>query len=391
MTIKSMSMFLTVLIALGTLGQVSSDLYLPSLPYLIDGLETTNSLGQLSVALYMGGYMLAQLIYGPISDGYGRRYPLLVGIIIYIVATFICASATDIYVFIAGRLFQGLGAAAPVTLSRSMLRDVFSSDVLARYMSFMSAFAVSIMASAPLIGGYFQDLFGWRFGFEVLLCYGVAVLLGIWFFIPETNEHKHPDNVLPNVLFKNIKSLCTSNVFMGGALIAGFSYSGFLAWLTAGPLIIQDALGYSPIAFGWMAFGVAISFVFTAYINAKLVGKYSIDQLILVGLCLMLGASVAMMLVYFLGYINIYAIVVPMAVYSMSTAFTFVNCFARAFEPFPKIAGIATAGYSFIQIGGGFLSSSIISCLDDIDQLPLASWLIFASILCLVFKRLFLK
>lgn len=390
MIIKRFKLFFIVLIALATLGQVSADLYLPSLPHLIHDLSTNSAFGQLSVALYMAGYMVAQLIYGPLSDGVGRRYPLLVGMIIFITATVACATASNIYIFILARLLQGLGSGAAVTLSRCILRDVFSREQLAKYMSFMAIFVVGIMASAPLLGGYLQHYFGWRFSFYLLLVYGVAMFILIFCFIAETNAHKNTDNLYQAILLSNLKRLLTNKVFMSGAIIAAFSYSGFLAWLTAGPFIIQDSLGYSPIIFGWMAFVVSISYCFTSYVNGKIVGRYALNALIQLGLLGMFLSALAMLLLQLFGFFNIYVIVIPMSCFAMSTAFTFVNCFARAFEPFAEIAGIATAVYSFIQISGGFLSSSFMAYLHDATQLPLALWLLGGSLLCLTIQRILL-
>lgn len=390
MMVKNFKLFFSIIIGLGILGQISSDLYLPSLPFLIKAFDTTNSLGQLSIALYMGGFTGAQLIYGPLSDGVGRRYPLLVGLLLYVIATMGCATATTIDGFLIARLVQGLGAGAAVTLSRAILRDVLSREQLARYLSFASIIAVALMASAPMIGGYFEYYFGWRFSFYFLLCYGIMMLLCAYFLMEESNSYKHLHHLKIFVLGGNVKTLLTHKPFLAAALIASFAYSGMLAWLTAGPIIIQKVLHYTPTAFGWMAFGVAVVYCGASYINSRLVRQYSFDVLIEWGIRLMLLSAVLMLIFYGLGFMNVYVIVFPMVIFSISNAFVWVNCFTHAFEPFAEIAGIATSVYSFLQIGGGFLSSTVMSYSHDVDQLPLACWLLLSGVLCLWIKRAWL-
>lgn len=385
---KHFKLFFALLIALGTMGQIASDLYLPSLPHLISDFNTSNSLGQISVALYMAGFTSAQLIYGLLSDGVGRRKSLLAGLLIFITGSLFCSLATSIYVFIFSRLLQGLGSGAAVVLSRAILRDVFSHGQLAKFMSLLSIGAVSMMASAPMFGGYLQYFFGWQMSFYLLLVYGVVALACAIVLVPETNEHMDPSNLHASVIVSNLKQLFRSRVFVGGALISSLSYSGFLAWLTAGPIIIQTTLGFSSIVFGWLAFAVAASYCVTAYINSRIVSQYQFVTLIRFGLHIMFAASLLMFILYYCGLINVYVIVIPMVFFSMSTAFTFVNCFAQAFEPFPKIAGIATAVYSFIQMGGGFISSSAMAYFHEVNQLPLASWLITISVACIFIRRM---
>ena len=168
-----------VIILAACLTQFAADIYAPSLPAIATNLNTSLDLTQWSMAIYMWGVALTLLIYGPLSDGVGRKGPIVVGLSIMIIGSIICMLAPNIEFLIIGRFIQGCGAGACAGLWRSVFRDVFTGEQLAKYGSYFTIFVMFIVPAAPALGGYLQQLFGWRASFVFMSFYAVFALLSI--------------------------------------------------------------------------------------------------------------------------------------------------------------------------------------------------------------------
>ncbi len=385
---KVLSPFFITLVLFAALGQIGSDLYLPSLPSIASTFHASISLTQLSVALYMLGFSFSQLIYGPLSDATGRLKPLYVGLSIFLVGSLVCLFATSIHLLILGRFLQGLGVGAGITLSLSILRDVFDGPNLAKYTSYLTMINIVLMASAPLLGGYLEYYFGWRANFVFLLAYVIIVMVCISIFIAETNEFKSKEHLRPSVIKNNLLLILRSNEFWGYGGCIFFAYAGILAWLTLGPILLQETIGLTPVQFGWIAFIVSISFIIGALINAKLVCQYGIKKMVFIGLYFWLLSAILLTLFSIIQLLNIYVIVIPVIFFIIGVGFVMPSSFAGGIIPFRKIAGIAGALLGFTQIIGGFASSSIISFMPDDNLWPLTMVLLVSSIVGLaIFKQ----
>ena len=165
---KSIKIIFWLSVLFGSAGFICTDLYLPSLPSIAHHFHTTISLTQLSVAIFALGYGIARLFYGLISDAVGRKKPLIFGLFICLAGCLICLFAQNIYILLAGRLIQGFGGGGSNILARIILRDRLEGSKLAKYNSYYSMACVSLMASAPLLGGYLQHYFDWQANFIFL-------------------------------------------------------------------------------------------------------------------------------------------------------------------------------------------------------------------------------
>jgi len=377
-----------VILLLASLGQVSADLYLPSIPAIKEYFDTSFKLTQLTISVYMFGFSLSQLVYGPLSDGLGRRYPLLVGLSICIAGGFLCLFSSSIYWLILGRFLQGLGAGSGMALCRSIMRDLFSGEKLAKFGSYLSIGNIFLMASAPLVGGYLQEHSNWRVSFMTLLGYAIVTFIVVMFLLPETNKHRSLVYIRVVRLIKTFKSLVTCRAFVGYSACIFIAYGGVLAWVTSGPVILQYKLGFSPVQFGWIAVSVGALYAIGGVANAFLVGTFGIVAMVRTGLMIMLIAGLLMFSLVFEGIINSAAILLPIMVFILGTSFIFPNAFAGALTPFPKIAGFAGAIFGFMQIMGGALSSLTLSYLPKDNQMPLSVVFIALALLGLLFTRL---
>src|SRR3989338_6223909 len=168
---KSNALLFFVIVLAVCLTQLASDIYAPSLPGIASYFHTNVDLAQWSMAIYMLGVALSQLVYGPLSEGVGRKKPLLTGLIIMIVGTLICLFSPSIKVLILGRLIQGCGAGACAALWRSIFRDLFTGEELSKYGSYLVVFIMFIIPAAPLLGGYLEEFYSWRACFAFMTLY----------------------------------------------------------------------------------------------------------------------------------------------------------------------------------------------------------------------------
>ncbi len=386
---NNLTIILTVILLVSSLGQVMSDLYLPSLPAIARDLKVDTHYIQLTVALYMLGFCVSQLIYGPLSDAIGRRKPLLFGMALCVLASVLCTFSINIYMLYLGRLLQGLGIGAGTALARALLRDLFEHETLAKYNSYLAMSTVIILTIAPILGGYIEYYAGWRFNFSFLSLYGMLVLYLFYFNIRETNQYLHPENFTLPVIARNVKTLLTSTTFLRFAFCPLLTYGGILAWLTAAPIVLQERVGLNPVEFGWLYVVSGLGFASGGFINANFVEKFGINKMMCLGFLLQLGAGLFMLGFYLLGYINTVVIILPIMVYMMGSSLVFPNSSAGAFGPFAKIAGSAGAVFGFMQVLGGVVSSSVISMMHDDNQLPMAmAFIVSASMAAVIFLLL---
>ncbi|MBB72546.1 MAG: Bcr/CflA family drug resistance efflux transporter [Legionellales bacterium] len=376
-------LFLTILM-LSSFGQVSSDLYLPSLPAIAEGLHVEINAAQFSITIYMLGFGVSQLFYGPLSDGLGRRIPLLIGLALSVVGSIMCMLAPNIEILIAGRLIQGLGTGAGAALARPMVVDLFSGKELARYASYFAVVGTTLLAFAPTIGGYLQHFIGWRACFAFLLIYGSYLLYRVIFKVPETNEHRHPDNLQTKTIAQNFWILLKSPVFMRHSICSCVAYGALLSWLTSGPVVLQEVVGLTPVQFGWLTVVTGIAFMSGALLNSRIVDRIGIQPMLQIGLFLMLLAGLLMLGLFLAGFINAYVIVGPVVVMFLGASMVFPNTFAGGFPAFAHIAGITGALFGAMRMLGGALASGLIASVQETNQLPLAIAIIICTSLAWV-------
>lgn len=380
---KNIVLFFIFLFLLSCLGQTASDVYLPALPVIRHAFQTTTQTMQFSLALYMFGFSISQLIYGPLSDSVGRKKPLIIGVIICILGSLLCRFSHNIDVFILGRFLQGAGAGAGAALFLSILRDVYKGNLLAKISSFLGITRVILLASSPLIGSYLLDLFGWRSCFTFLLIYASICLLGTLFIFRETNHFSHLNKTEIRAMAKNVWAVLTHNTFMSYAFCVMFAFGGILAWLTTLPFLLQDIIGLTPIQFGWISALAGLFFIVGGFINAMIVERFGLQKMLFTGLLIMLIGSIVMLGFGLHGTLNTFVVMVPVVIYIVGSSMVFSNAYAGAMHPFTLTAGTAGAVFGFLQILGGAVSSFLMSLMHEYNQIPLAFVLLLSSMLAL--------
>ncbi|MDF3033637.1 MAG: multidrug resistance transporter, Bcr family [Alphaproteobacteria bacterium] len=377
-----------VVVLVGFFAGIASDIYIPSVPAISDDLKTSIDKVQGTLSIFMFGLSISQLVYGPISEGIGRRYPLIIGLLIMAIGSFVCFYASSIETLLLGRFIQGLGVGAGASLWRSIFRDSFEGPQLAKYGGYLSVLVAFIVPAAPVLGGYLQIYFGWRANFLFLIFYALATVLIILVLFKETSVHHHKERLSRKFFMYALGQILSSRVFMGYTICTFISYGAFFAWLTASPVLLIKLAGISPVEFGCVTFlGGGGAMLLSGFINGKMVVKFGIHFMLRMGWALMFMAGSLMMALKFIYGMNTAIIVAPMVLFYFGSTFIWPSIFAGAFAPFGKIAGYAGSLYSFMQLGGGAAISALVSCLPNADQVPIASIFMICSLLSwLVFE-----
>lgn len=365
---------------LGCLNQIASDISAPALTIIATGLNTSINNVQWSMAIYMLGVAISLLFYGPLSEAYGRKKPLLFGITLMMCGSLISSFAPTISILIIGRFIQGLGGGASAGMWRSIFRDVFSGEVMAKYASYMVIWVTFVIPAAPTLGAYLMHLFSWRAIFAFLFIYAGVIIFTILFYYEETNVHYNRKNLQFFYIKQSYKTLLTHREFLGITLAVFMTYGAFFSWFAVSPVLLIKALHMSPLTYGWLNFfGGGATFALGGYLSGKYVTRFGVPAMMRCGYTIMTTAGALMMLGYVVLGLTKLAVIIPGLLFYFGTVFIWPNAFAAALAPFGKSAGYAGSVYSFMQICGGAAIGALVAHLPDHNQLILGSLLFIAA------------
>ena len=382
---RNLTLRLFILLAMVPLTGATIDIYVPSLPAITAHFGVPAQLVQWTIPSYLIGYSLAQLFCGALSDAWGRRALLIIGIVLYTGASFLAASASSIGMLILMRFVQGLGVAAPGVLARAIASDSFDSERLPHITNYITlAWALGPIV-APLIGGYLQHVFGWKAIFYFLTAYGCIVLLLIYVLLPETNSYRH--QLRPDTLLDQYKPILASPVFLGCALVLALIYGQLVLFNVVGPFLIQTVLGESPIVFGRVALSLGIAWFLGSLANRILTETFPHFPLMEIATVVAFVGSTIMAWLAFESPLSLSNLVIPTAVVFMSGSITFTRCFGLSVRFFPKQAGTASALVGTLFIAGSALAGFGASFLEARTAIPLALSFVALTALTAIVQR----
>lgn len=369
----SLLKFVSLILFMGVTGIFVSDMYVPALPAMTHDLQTNSTLMQLSISLYVLTLALSQVIYGPLSDRFGRRVVIISGLLISLIGTTVCMFSDSVTSLLIGRFIQGLGIGAPLCTSRALSRDVFDGDQMAKFGSYFSlAFALA-PAFAPILGGYFFHWFGWRSIFAFILVYSVTICFLVWRFLPETRRIENKIAISAKSILKNYYYLLSHRNFIAYSVATSVAMSCIIVYYTMSPFLMQNVLHLSPVSYAWLSVYITIALLVGRILNLILFNFFDVKKLVFIGSVGMLLSSLLMLLLGKMGYLNVAVIIIPMMINILSSGMIFSNAMAGALKPFSHMAGSAGALYGSIQIFGSFIASAIAATLHENNQIPMAS------------------
>ena len=357
--------------AVMAIGPLSIDMYLPSLPALQAHFGVDTAATQFTLSMYFVGLAIGQLIYGPVSDRFGRKMPLLFGLALYSLVSLGCAYAPNMDSLIMLRFLQALGGCAGMVITRAMVRDLFPPQEMARILSTLVLIMGVAPILAPLVGGQIFLLFGWQAIFLVMTAFSVLCFAGIY-SLPETSRNRGESLRLGNVLSGYLR-LLRHRRFMGYALAGGVAQGGMFAYISASSFVLINVYGVSPAHFGWLFGSNALGLITAAQVNSFVLKRYRSEHVLRSALMANACFGVLLLINASTGFGGLLGIMIPLFCGMSSLGFSFPNSTAGAMAPFGDRAGMAAALLGTLQFGIAAISGSVVGHLFNGTALPMAA------------------
>jgi DHA1 family bicyclomycin/chloramphenicol resistance-like MFS transporter len=361
-----------ILAALAMIGPFTIDTYLPSFPFIGADLQATPAQMQQTLSLYLFTLAFMTLFHGTLSDSFGRRPVILVSLALYVLTSVGCALATSLPQLLFWRAVQGLAAGAGIIVGRAIIRDTFSGHEAQRLMSLVTMIFGVAPAIAPVIGGWLQDLFGWRTIFWFLAAYGVVLFFAAVRRLPETHlpAARQPFEVRP--LLRNYLRLGSDPKLVLLCLAIAFNFSGFFLYVVSAPAVIYDLLRMTEKDFAWLFVPGISGVMFGAFLSGRLAERLSPQRTVLVGYLVMVCAAV-----FNIGYSTFFPpalpwTVLPVMIYTVGMALVMPSVSLIALDLFPKLRGMTSSLQGFAHSLFSGLTAGLVSPLLSHSALTLA-------------------
>ncbi len=349
---------LAVLGALSAFGPLAMDMYLPATPTIAASLHAGQSLVQLTLSGCLAGLAIGQLVAGPLSDGAGRRRPLLAGLVAFVALSAACALAPDIGWLIVFRFLQGMAGAAGVVLSLAMVRDMYAGTELARVLGSLTLVFGLAPVLAPVIGGQVLRFTSWRGVFGVLAAIGVVLLITSW-FLPETLPPGRRTPARFRQLAGDSRALIRNRDYAGNAMAVTLGTAALITYISALPFIIEDAYRKSPQVFSLFFMVNAIGLASMAQLGSRLVRRLPVGRVVRASLLAMAAGALAFLAVALTGQPPLAALLVPLFVFVASFGMMRPNGTALALAGQGSIAGTASAWLGALPFALGAVFSPL--------------------------------
>lgn len=378
---------LTFMVAL---NQMSMGLYLPSMPTMAEALATTVGQVQLTLTMFVAGFAVSQLVWGPVTDRFGRRPTLLVGLVVFTVAGAACAMAETVEQLIVFRFFQAIGACAGQVVARSIVRDTTEGAESAKVMSYI-ALAMSLSpAVTPSIGGQLHALFGWRSNFGLLAVVGLVLAAIAVARLPETTRGKVPDALQLVPMLRNYGRLLRDRSYLGYILTIGGMFGCLMAYQTGSPFVLMTELGWSPQAYGLLILFNVFGFLTGSLVAARLAPRLGIRRMVRISAVVVLASGLLLLAFPLAGHVSTAAVIAPMMLFLFGMGIGIPSAMAGSLQGFPYIAGSASALMGFSQMGTAVLASLAVSRIDGDHTLVMAAVFAACGLLCFLAQALVL-
>jgi DHA1 family bicyclomycin/chloramphenicol resistance-like MFS transporter len=375
---------------LAGLGPLSLSLFTPAMPEIVHAFATTEDAVKMTLGLYFAGFAVAQLICGPLSDGYGRKPVTLAFLTIYLVGSLGALLAPTIEILILSRLLQGAGAAVGLAVSRAIVRDLFAHEQSARILNLITLILALAPAIAPTIGGLVMEIAGWHAIFLIMVAIGVAAWLAISLLLVETVD-RNPSRAKPMAVLRTYRKLLGDGYFLASSLVIAGTLGAYYTQATLLPFILMERIGLTPAQFGLAMLLQSASFISGSLIMRHLIPRYGAHRLVPVGLLFSTLGAAALALLLSLYEPNFVIVMAPMAAFVFGNAFVMPAMSVATVAAHPENAGAAASLSGFLQMGAGLVGTLLSGLLGDaVDGLSvvvpimglgaLIAWLVWRNI-----------
>lgn len=356
-------------------------IFLPALPAVQQAFEVTGPQVQLTVSLPLFVTALATLLYGPLSDRFGRRPVLISGMTVFFLGTILCLFASSILTLVLGRFIQALGSAAGVVIARAAVRDLYGRERAAAVMAGLIAIMVVAPMVAPTLGGFLVDGVGWRGNIGASAIFAGVLLTLIIFGLPETH-HKRSETSFGFLSFtSSFGTLLKSSAYRAYTFQSAFMIAVFYVFLTAGPYTVMVVMGMSATEYGLYFLLSTLGYLSGTLIANRYSERVGLDRMIRIGTLLAVGFTGLILLLMLFGIWHPLAIFLPITVMGAANGMVLPNSNAGAISVYPELAGAASGLTSFIQLGTAALFAQLSGSWQNGTPYPFALYIFGAAVL----------
>lgn len=378
--------FFTILIlgGLATISPFSIDMYLPGFTAIAKDLNTSIDQVQLSLTSYIFGISVGQLLYGPLLDRYGRKNPLYVGLVIYILASIACAFTSSVESLIVMRFAQAIGGCVGMVAAQALVRDIFPVNKSAQVFSLIILVISISPMIAPTLGGYVTAAFGWHWVFIILAAISLLIFAAVYFFLPEGKGADITISLRPKAVLSNFYQVTKQPQFIIYTLAGGIAMAGPFAYIVGSSDVYMNIYQLSEQQYGWAFALVAFGMIGTTQLNHWLLRHFKSESLIKVGL--LYQTTIGLILVIgtmYYGY-SIYAFTGLILLFVAGHGIMSPNVTALSMAPFTRHAGSASALLGSFRLGIAGFVSALVSVLHDGTSLPMAIIMLSCSLVGLI-------
>lgn len=347
---------LLTLTAVSTLGMLASTIYVPSIPSIARAFATSTTRVQFTFVGYLLAFAVSMLVLGPLSDRYGRRRTMILGLILGVLSSAACAASPTIEFLIVARMVQGVGACAGMVVGRATIRDLYGRDGAAQVIAGFAIAMTLVQSFAPIPGGYLDAWVGWRANFTAVTVFAVVALVLAIRYVPETRAAElaltQTGPALAGIMLAGYRALIRTRRFMAYALTATGAHAGFHIFAAGAPAVLIGGFGVSSANYGYYASLPPIGFLVGSFISNRMTRRLGADFLIGAGGAVLLPAGSMMIALAWLHIASPYIIVGPMILICCGSGLITPNAVASSLGVNPGIVGAASGLASFMQMAG---------------------------------------
>ena len=376
---------LFVLVVLTACGQLTNTIYVPSMSQMAADLAVEPIRIQAVMAMYLIPYGFSQFFYGPLSDYYGRKPLMLIGLLIFIAGSLTASMADSFELLLLGSFVQGLGTGVGGVMSRTVMRDMYSGLNLQRANSYISMALIFTPLVAPMLGGLLGAVFGWQASFWFLTGFGVFVWLLVLLRFNETHQGK--GQVRMGVL-ASYKYVFSHGQFNGFMITLVATFAGVAVFEAAAGVLFGDLMGIDPKLISILFILPIPGYLLGSWLAGQLAKKYALENIIGMGVLMLMLGSLSMLVAGLMGYLNVFVVLIPATIYFLGGGLVFPTATTAALEPMPNNAGVAGAVLGGMQNLGAGIVTLISASIPMQSQIPLAGILCVLTLLVVMIFRL---
>jgi len=359
-----------VLGSMTAIGPLSIDMYLPSLPILANDLGTSTSLAQLSLTACLLGLAIGQLLLGPLSDSRGRRGPLLISLLIYAAASFLCGLVPSIWGLILLRFIQGMAGSGGIVIARAMVRDMYSGTELTQFFSLLMLINGLAPILAPVAGGQLLQFTSWHGVFAVLGILGLVMVLAAFIGLQETLPREDRSKGGMKTTVGTFGRLLGDKVFMGYACTQGFVFAAMFSYISGSPFVLQDIYGASPQQFSLVFALNGLGLIIATQLTGRLAPRFHESRLFITGILLSLIGALLLLAMILIGA-PLFAVLIFLFIVVSSTGIVNTVGFSLAMQNQGKNAGSASAMLGLLPFIAGSVAAPLVGIAGNHTAVPM--------------------